>query len=872
MAFDKGSKLGPYEIVGRLGAGGMGEVYRARDPRLDREVALKILPESLTGDAVSRARFEREAKAVAALSHPNILAIYEFGEEEGKVYAAMELLEGETLRQRLEGRSLPVSKAVEVALAAARGLAAAHDRDIVHRDLKPENVFLTADGQVKLLDFGLAKAGPGAGTDTSTAIASQAGALFGTIEYMSPEQLRAEETDGRSDVFALGVVLYEMLAGERPFHRDTLADTMSSILNQDPPPITRQPVPEPLVGIVEHCLEKRPEERFQSAHDLAFALSAVTPSTGSLAGVPRPRTLPRRSRRRWWLAASGAAALAAAFGLGWWLAKPVAPVPAAAPLRASFEQLTSLPGVETAPTLGLEGRAFVYAGDAGGDFDLYIQRVGGSAAINLTPDSPADDTAPAFSPDGELVAFRSERLGGGIFVMGATGESVRRVSEFGFDPAWSPDGRWLVVATEAVDEPLSRATVSKLWAVRILDGERRLVSEGDAVQPAWSPDGEWIAYWASGPDTGQRDLYTVAAGGGEPVAVTADPWVDWNPVWSPDGGHLYFSSDRSGTMNLWRVAIDPATGGPLGEPEPVTTPAGWSGYLSVGAGGRVAYVAREQRSTLYRVDFDPNAEATGTPEPVLRGSRVVDDVDLSPDGTRIAFTSGGSREDLFLLAADGSGLRQLTDDPARDRGPQWSPDGRRIAFYSNRSESYEVWSLRPDGSGLEQLSETAGSALWFPVWAPSGSRFAASNADQVTVFDLNVQLASRAVDRLPDWRGGGSFIATSWSPDGRTLAGCRLESGAPAEGITLYSLDDRSYRSVLDDGFHPVWLADSRRLLVWRQRGLWLLDTATGRLAELLPAALGPLAWRDFAVSRDNRTIVFSQMTVESDIWLMTLE
>ena len=310
MTLAAGARLGPYEIVAPLGAGGMGEVYRARDTRLERTVAIKVLPSRLAADPDALGRFEREARAVAALSHPNILAIHDFGTDRGVAYAVTELLEGKTLRERLEAGRMPPRKAIEYAVQAARGLAAAHDKGIVHRDLKPENVFVTEDGRVKILDFGLARLGAPEQSDTpvtearTATVATEPGVVMGTVGYMSPEQVRGQVTDHRSDVFSFGAVLYEMLTGRRAFHGGSAADTMSAVLNQEPELARTLPGIAPgLEHIVRRCLEKAPGERFQSAHDLAFALSRLSSSGGSYAG-------PRVSGRSWRIALGAAAVLA----------------------------------------------------------------------------------------------------------------------------------------------------------------------------------------------------------------------------------------------------------------------------------------------------------------------------------------------------------------------------------------------------------------------------------------------------------------------------------------------------------------------------------------------------------------------------------
>ena len=300
MALISGTKLGPYEILAPLGAGGMGEVYRARDTRLGRDVALKILPESFARDSDRLRRFEQEARAVAALNHPNILALFDIGQHNGSPFLVSELLEGESLRAGLDRGALPQRKTIEYGVQIAHGLAAAHEKGIVHRDLKPENVFITKDGRIKILDFGLAKLAQKAGADpdevTLTSSNTAAGVVMGTASYMAPEQVRGEAADPRTDIFAFGAVLYEMLSGARAFRRDTPAETMTAVLKDDPPELSDpvRPVSSALERIVRRCLEKNPEQRFQSARDLSFALSALsgTDASGSVRATAAPRRVP----------------------------------------------------------------------------------------------------------------------------------------------------------------------------------------------------------------------------------------------------------------------------------------------------------------------------------------------------------------------------------------------------------------------------------------------------------------------------------------------------------------------------------------------------------------------------------------------------
>src|SRR5436190_1922352 len=561
-----GVKLGSYEIVASLGAGGMGEVYRARDPRLDREVAIKILAAQLASDPVALMRFEREALSVAKLSHPNILSIFEFGQDAGRAFVVMELLDGETLRARLKRGALRARRAVAYALQMARGLAAAHARGIVHRDLKPENVMITRDDHIKILDFGLAKPAESRPNDVTRAagVATSAGTLVGSSGYMAPEQARCLHVDHRADIFAFGAVLYEMLSGDYAFTGHTAADTMIAVLTKDPPNLdtSRHSISPALDRIVGRCLEKSPDLRFQSATDLAFALESL--STVSPTSSPKVDAVARVRRARApglpWTVAALAIVVAA---LSWWLERGENPEPR----WDYFTRITEAAGEETSPTLSPDGSIVVYAMRVNGSWDLYSQRVGGRNATPVVNDPQRDEGGPAFSPDGSLIAFHQSDAIGGIFLAGATGESVRRLTDFGFDPAWSPDGKQIAFATEEIIDPSARQADSTLYVVGVGGGAPRKVVDGDAVQPSWSPSGKRIVYWSN--SGGQRDICTVAATGGTPVAVTNDPAIDWSPVWSPDGRFVYFSSDRGGAMNLWRVALDQSSGRVQGLPEPV---------------------------------------------------------------------------------------------------------------------------------------------------------------------------------------------------------------------------------------------------------------------------------------------------------------
>ncbi|MCH7548059.1 MAG: PD40 domain-containing protein, partial [Candidatus Krumholzibacteriota bacterium] len=337
--------------------------------------------------------------------------------------------------------------------------------------------------------------------------------------------------------------------------------------------------------------------------------------------------------------------------------------------------------------------------------DIYLLRVGGANPVNLTEDFDGDDFHAAFSRDGERIAFYSERDGGGLFVMGATGELPRRVSDTGFNPSWSPDGKQLLYTTENVSDPYARSTRSGIWVVDIASGDKRQLYEGDAVAAQWSPLGTRIAFWSV--KEGQRDIETIAVDGGDPIAVTNDIETDWGPVWSGDGGTIYFVSDRGGYPNLWRVPIDEISGQTRGEPQAVTTGTAVIQSVSLAAtGGRVAYTTFNMSGAVMRAPIDPaSAALTGEPEVIFRSSNPVLQQDISPDGQWLTYRTTLPQEDIYVMRLDGTGRRQLTDDKHRDRGPRWSPDGTSIAFYSNRRGSYDIWQIRPDGTALRPLTD-----------------------------------------------------------------------------------------------------------------------------------------------------------------------
>ena len=768
MTLASGSRLGPYEILSPLGAGGMGEVYRAKDSKLHRDVAVKVLPESLAKDPDALARFEREAHAVAALNHPNILSIFDFGSHEGSTFAVMELLEGETLREVLSEGAPPLRRTTEWARQIAAGLAAAHGKSIVHRDLKPDNIFVTNDGRVKILDFGLAKptAKDRATDQTHSPTVSaytEPGTVMGTVGYMSPEQVKGREVDARSDIFAFGAVLYEMLTGRRAFQRETAAETMTAILREEPadPGATGKSIPPALDRIVRHCLEKKPEQRFQSASDIGFALEDLS---GSSAVPAMPGSV--APSRRFLIAAAVLAGMLAGAALALWLRR--SPEPEAIRLRA-----LTFSSKDSDPSASPDGRLIAFTSWRDGTSRIWIKQLVGGGEAPLTSGS---DRRPRFSPDGSSILFlRNAGTTQAVFRVGLVGGEPRRLVDDAVEADWSPDGKKIVFI---------RLHEGQLLAGTMLvydteTGKESLIVDGKGQAlfcPRWAPDGRSIVFARGDRNRNAPEWELMRVDTATRKVTPVPPGAKGNPTggfaWSGDGREFFFvqsassMGDVSGSESrVYRCDARTGKRTTMLWSDGLATINGTEGgvaYCDVLSPGRLLIAERRHRQNLRELSLGK----TGTPAAprlLTQGNSVDRQPTYSPDGKQILFSSNRNANlDLWLLDVATGSLRQFTDDSAQDWDPGFTPDGKQILWDNDRGGHLEVWIANSDGSGARQLTRDGMDAenptmtangKWVVYWS--------GNPGKVGVWKIHPD-GTGAQQMLP-----GSAVSTDVSPDGR---------------------------------------------------------------------------------------------------------
>jgi eukaryotic-like serine/threonine-protein kinase len=846
MNLTGGSRFGGYEIEAPLGAGGMGEVYRARDVKLGRHVAIKVLPEDFRLDAERIARFEREARLLAALNCPNIAAIYGLEEDAGLRGLVLELVDGPTLAERLEGGALPVAEAIDIARQIADALDAAHDKGIVHRDLKPANIKISAGGTVKVLDFGLAKiaddrtASDPVASPTVTSDGTRAGVILGTAAYMSPEQARGQPVDKRTDIWAFGCVLYEMLTGRRAFSGTTVSDVIAAIIRSEPdwqalPRATPSRLRTLLPRLLARDLKRRARDIGDVRHELDEAAVDSSPTPDPLAG---------RSLRRWRaIALMTVVTLAAVLAVGGTVMRRRAP--AAPPVGQTIvSQLTSYDGTQTAGAISPDGRSFVFVSHQEGTPDLWLRQVSGGDPVRLTNDDAAE-SSPVYASNGDSIYFtRTEGSDTSIWRIGALGGQARKVVSGGQSPAPSPDGRSLAwFRAEAGWSPsLMVGGVDGGGARVIVPRVRTVVGSS---RPAWSRDGRFLAY-TTGALFEPRNLFVVAVADGRTRQVTrftGSGEGTGSQAWLPDNRHLVVSYIASpnvlGTQDLGVVDVE------TGSIVRLTTnvASSFAGPTLSADGSRMLVVSNSQQREVWKVPFGP--------DPALNGRTAVRLVDASQDpmwiyatrdGRTLLFNNAlvGSRN-LWTMPLDREARpRQITAVPANAvMHSSLSPDGTYVAFASNTTGDSDVWVQHVDGSDLRQLTSDPAADAW-PVWSPDGRAIMFASLRNGVWETRRVAAAGGPSEKVVDGFFRGDWITKSdvqgtWIVTSKTGGGLRLLDGEhrrvmwedyqPGNAMPMFSSDAKSvsisYRDTAD------------------RDAIWVYDVATGkpRVAARFPQA-----------------------------------
>ena len=837
----------------------MGEVYRARDARLNRDVAIKVLPASFATDPERLRRFAAEANAASALNHPNILTVFDIGEYGSAPYLVCELLDGQTLRERLESGRIPLAKAIDYGRQVAAGLAAVHEKGITHRDIKPGNLFVTSDGRVKILDFGLAKQRePAEDTDMTRARSlTGVGTVLGTVGYMSPEQVRGLPTDARTDIFSFGTVLYELVTGERAFAHPSEVGTLNAILEEDPPdlpPSVQQAAPA-LGWIVSRCLEKNPADRFHSAHDLGLALRSISNASSSRRAMPAS-TRPRLTRIAAWLAIAAVAAAAGAVLHQRFGAPRLTEPP-------TLESVT-FSGHDASPAASPDGKTIAFMSDRDGVPRIWLKQVVGGGELALTQ---GRDDFPRFSPDGSAILFvRTTADSSSLYRVPSLGGDPRKLIDDVTGADLSPDGRQIAF-TRWVSGSRSGSIVGVADASGAEAREIAFMSGRALITPRWSPDGRTIAAvnGLAHVLTGFGiDFVDVPGGGSRRLPPAHGNMRQSSVVWSADSRSVIYSEAES--LAAWLsgssariIRQDVATGAA----QSLFWVANHSRTLDVLGPGRLLLDTRSSRENLRELSLDGG----DAPRSLTRGNSTDRQPAYSPDGKWVAFSSNrGGNLDVWSVSREDGTVRRLTDDPADDWDVSYSPDGRRLLWGSNRTGPYEIWAANPDGSAPRQLShdgafaqnpqETADGRWIIYVSTnlahPGLWRMAADGSDPV-------RLVAGGAIQLPEVSPDGQYVLYVDGLSSKILV-VRLRDGAPAPfEIPLVRRSNSS--TVLG---RARWMPDGRAIAFigadeHAVDGVFVQDFAPGRDTAATRRKLGGFdaenAAETFAISPDGKML-----------------
>jgi serine/threonine protein kinase len=807
MSFVTGTQLGRYEIRSKLGAGGMGEVYLARDMEIGRDVAVKVLPSTFSSDKDRLQRFQLEARAAGALNHPNILSIYDIGKHDGAPYVVSELLEGETLRSKISGSPLSQRRAIEYALQMAHGLAAAHEKGIIHRDLKPDNIFITNDGRVKILDFGLAKLTQVDGNQKQTDVPTRRvdtdpGVVVGTVGYMSPEQLKGRSVDQRSDIFSFGAILYEMLCGRRAFHGESTAETMSAILREDPPGLseTNQQVSPALERLVNHCIEKNPEERFHSASDLAFAIEALSGSASSLdKTVPIPISTKRSftSERFIWLAVI-TVLLISTVALAIFIFRR-------APQEAQTIRFSISPADQSAfsgAVISPDGRRLVInTRDSSGKALLWIRSLDSLVAQPLSGTEYA--SFPFWSPDSRSIGFFAGAKLRRIDVSGGPPQTICDAG-LGSGGTWNRDG--VIIFSPDTGSCLYRVQANGGVATQIttMDESRQEVAH---KYPQFLPDGKHYLYLAQSTQIENNSICVGALDSKERQRILKT--TVQAAFMSP--GYIFFLRDRT----LMAQPFEPNKLQLMDEPVLVAEQVGLNRVLgfanfSVSDTGVLTYMSASNtggQPTLY--------DRTGKPLSSIGPPNEYFNISLSPDEKRVAAATlssqNGSRDVWLVDIARGTPTR-FTFDPAEDFAPIWSPDGTRIVFVSDREGNGNLYQKSASGAGNEELVLKTNERKWPGDWSRDGRFLVYTVLSQNTKHDLSILPMTGEKKPFPFVQSPANEDHGRFSPDGHFIAYSSDESGRYEVYVQTFPVSGGKWLISRDGGAQPRWRKDGKEI------------------------------------------------------------